>query len=102
MGSNMRSFDDRSFQLGGYSMNLPLMSPAELDNSVYKLVAEKFGVANAMRFIARHTPSDGIDYTQERQSWLPQELGEVERLLAESDAAFECLVADSHQKPRRQ
>ncbi len=40
-------------------MNHPIMSPAELDCSVYKLVAKEFGVANAMRFIARHAPSAG-------------------------------------------
>ncbi len=79
-------------------MNLPLMSPAELDTSVYKLVAKEFGVANAMRFIARHNQSDGVDYTQERQSWLPQGASEVERLLAEPDAGFERLVAGTRRK----
>ncbi len=63
-------------------MNLPLMSPAELDTSVYKLVAKEFGVANAMRFIARHNPPDGVDYTQERQSWLPKEPQEIENLFS--------------------
>ncbi len=76
-------------------MNLPLMSPAELDAFVYKLVAKELGVANAMRFIARHTQPDGVDYTQERQSWLPQEAREVERLLAEPDSEFERLGAKS-------
>ena len=79
-------------------MNLPLMSPAELDSSVYKLVAKEFGVANAMRFIARHSPPDGVEYTQERQSWLPQEASEVERLLAEPDAGFERLIAGTRRK----
>lgn len=76
-------------------MNLPLMSPAELDNAVYKLVAKEFGVANAMRFIARHTPSDGINYTQERQSWLPQEPSEVERLFKKADSDFERLMSEA-------
>ncbi len=30
------------------------LSPAELDNSVYKLVAKEFGLANAMRYIEEH------------------------------------------------
>ncbi len=82
-------------------MNHPIMSPAELDCSVYKLVAKEFGVANAMRFIARHAPSDGVDYTQERQSWLPQDPQEIDRLLAEPDAGFARLLAGTRRKKSR-
>ncbi len=82
-------------------MNLPLMSPAELDNSVYKLVAKEFGVANAMRFIARHALPDGVDYTRERHSWLPQDPQEIDRLLAEPDAGFARLLAGTRRKKSR-
>ncbi len=82
-------------------MNHPIMSPAELDCSVYKLVAKEFGVANAMRFIARHAPSDGVDYTQERQSWLPQDPQELACLFDKPNAEFELLVAGTRRKKTR-
>lgn len=76
-------------------MNLPLMSPAELDNAVYDLVARELGIANAMRFMARHNQPDGIDYTRDRQNWLPQEPAEIDRYFKNARAGFEKLVANS-------
>lgn len=73
-------------------MNLPLMSPAELDNAVYALIVRELGVANAMRFIARHNQSDGVDYTQERCKWLPQESSEIEKIFIKPDDGFTRLV----------
>lgn len=81
-------------------MNLPLMSPAALDNAVYELIARELGVANAMRFIARHNQPDGIDYTRDRNKWLPQDSKEVERLLNVPNPEFDRLVAESRKKKR--
>ena len=74
-------------------MNLPLLSPAALDNAVFTLVARELGVANAMRFIAQHNRSDGIDYTRDRNNWLPQGADDVERLLNESSSGFDQLMS---------
>ena len=74
------------------------MSPAALDNAVYELIAREFGVANAMRFIARHNQPDGINYTQDRENWLPQDPNAIDRLLGESNPKFERLVAESRKK----
>ncbi len=81
-------------------MNLPLMSPAELDNAVYKLIAKKLGTANAMRFIARHHKPDGIDYTRDRHEWLTEESDAVDRLFKNRDKDFERLVTESRRKSR--
>ena len=76
-------------------MNLPLLSPAALDNAVYTLVARELGVANAMRFIAQHNRPDGIDYTRDRHNWLPQDADDIEHLLSEPSSGFEQLMSES-------
>lgn len=83
-------------------MNLPLMSPAALDNAVYELIVRELGVANAMRFIARHNHPDGIDYTRDRGDWLTQNRDDIEHLLGKPNPGYEQLVADSRKKRRSQ
>ncbi len=82
-------------------MKLPLMSPAALDNAVFKLVARELGVANAMRFIAQHNQPDGIDYTRDRHTWLPQDTATIDRLFAEPDPEFDKLVEASKRNARK-
>lgn len=82
-------------------MNLPLLSPAALDNAVYELIARELGVANAMRFIARHNQPDGSNYTLERKNWLPRDAIEVERLHDEPTTEFDRLVAGTRIKKER-
>lgn len=84
-------------------MNLPLMSPEALDNAIFKLVVREFGVANAMRFIARHHQPDGIDYTRDRHTWLPQDSATIKRMFAEtrSDPDYIRLVEASKKNARK-
>lgn len=82
-------------------MNLPLLSPAALDNAVYDLVVREPGVANAMRFIARHSQPDGIDYTRDRNNWLSQDADEIDRLFAKSAPELDLLMANSRQSGKR-
>lgn len=74
-------------------MRLPIMSPTELDNAVFEVITRELGIANAMRFIAQHNlSSDSIDYTKDRQKWLPQEPAEIEKLFSKPDPVFANLV----------
>ena len=79
-------------------VSLPLLSHAALDNAVFELIVRELGVATAMRYIARHTHPDSIDYTADRHKWLNQNSAEIEQLLAQSDPVFDRLVAESKQK----
>ena len=82
-------------------MNLPLMSPSALDNAVHELIVRELGIANAMRFIARHNQPDGVDYTENRNIWLPQDPSAIELLHNEPNHEFERLVAESRKKKGR-
>ena len=82
-------------------MNLPLLSPAALDNVVYTLVARELGVANAMYFIAQHNRPDGIDYTRNRKNWLPQGVDKIERLLDEPSSGFDQLMSGSRRMQQK-
>ncbi len=85
------------------NLPLPLMSPEALDNAVFELVSRELGVANAMRFIARHHQPDGIDYTRDRHKWLPQDGAEIDRMFAEtrSDPDYIKLVEASKRNARK-